>query len=221
MLIAHHAHARSASTTPNLADPPDHRCDRHAAPRPLRDAQYDTDRYFKQVPYRAAGVIRVTRRCEVFEQKLRGTALGGAVMKNVLIVDDDPLVSSTIQLAIGRHGYTAVVADGGLTGLAALENASFDLMIVDIFMPHMRGFESIRLFHQRAPHVPLIAISGYAFAHQDAPAPDFLRMALELGAMRCLRKPFTTSALMMAIEDCLMATIVLSHPVPVEQPSPH
>jgi hypothetical protein len=49
-------------------------------------------------------------------------------------------------------------------GLAALDEASFDLMIVDIFMPHMRGFESIRIFHQRAPTVPLIAISGYAFS---------------------------------------------------------
>jgi CheY-like chemotaxis protein len=34
-------------------------------------------------------------------------------------------------------------------------------MIVDIFMPHMRGLESIRIFHQRAPTVPLIAMSGY------------------------------------------------------------
>jgi hypothetical protein len=34
-------------------------------------------------------------------------------------------------------------------------------------------------------------MSGYAFANLDSPAPDFLRMALELGAARCLRKPFT------------------------------
>ena len=54
-------------------------------------------------------------------------------------------------------------------------------MIVDIFMPHMRGFESIRIFHERAPTVPLIAMSGYAFANLDSPAPDFLRMALETG----------------------------------------
>jgi CheY-like chemotaxis protein len=67
-------------------------------------------------------------------------------------------------------------------------------MIVDIFMPHMRGFESVRVFHQRAPMVPLIAISGYVFAEQRTPAPDFLRMALELGATRCLRKPFTPTS---------------------------
>jgi CheY-like chemotaxis protein len=85
----------------------------------------------------------------------------------------------------------------------ALEAAGFDLMIVDIFMPHMRGFESIRIFHERAPAIPLIAMSGYAFANLDSPAPDFLRMALELGAARCLRKPFTPMALLTVINECL------------------
>ncbi|MGY4599467.1 hypothetical protein ACVWXL_007213 [Bradyrhizobium sp. GM22.5] len=42
-------------------------------------------------------------------------------------------------------------------------------------MPHMRGFESVRIFHERAPAVPLIAMSGYAFANLNSPAPDFLR----------------------------------------------
>jgi CheY-like chemotaxis protein len=76
-------------------------------------------------------------------------------------------------------------------------------MIVDIFMPHMRGFESIKIFHERAPRIPLVAMSGYAFANLDAPAPDFLRMALELGAMRCLCKPFTPVALLTVINECL------------------
>jgi CheY-like chemotaxis protein len=76
-------------------------------------------------------------------------------------------------------------------------------MIVDIFMPHMRGFESIRIFHERAPAIPLIAMSGYAFANLNTPAPDFLRMALELGASRCLRKPFTPVALLTVINECL------------------
>jgi CheY-like chemotaxis protein len=78
-------------------------------------------------------------------------------------------------------------------------------MLVDIFMPHMRGFESIRIFHERAPAIPLIAMSGYAFATTAAPSPDFLRMALELGAMRCLRKPFTPEALLGVVNECLAA----------------
>jgi CheY-like chemotaxis protein len=79
-------------------------------------------------------------------------------------------------------------------------------MLVDIFMPHMRGFESIRIFHERAPAIPLIAMSGYAFANIDSPAPDFLRMALELGATRCLRKPFTPVALLTVISESLAET---------------
>ncbi|MDB5504873.1 MAG: LuxR family transcriptional regulator [Tardiphaga sp.] len=124
-------------------------------------------------------------------------------MNRILVVDDDPLVSLSIKLSLERQGFEAVLADGGVTGLHALEGNSFDTMIVDIFMPHMRGFESIRVFHQRAPLVPLIAISGYAFAQHNSPAPDFLRMAIELGATRCLRKPFTPAALLAVVNECL------------------
>ena len=127
-------------------------------------------------------------------------------MKRILVVDDDPLACSAIRAWLERRSFEVVVADGGETGLEALDSATFDLMIVDIFMPHMRGFESIRVFHQRAPTLPLIAISGYAFAERRTPAPDFLRMALELGATRCLRKPFAPTTLLAVIAMCLLGS---------------
>jgi CheY-like chemotaxis protein len=127
-----------------------------------------------------------------------------AVVKRILVVDDDLLVCSAIRVWLQERGFTVVVADGGDTGLSALNGSTFDVMIVDIFMPHMHGFESVRVFHQRAPSVPLIAISGYVFAEQRTPAPDFLSMALELGAARCLRKPFTPKTLLSVIDMCLL-----------------
>jgi CheY-like chemotaxis protein len=127
-------------------------------------------------------------------------------VKRILVVDDDPLVCSAIRVWLEQRGFAVVVADGGETGLDALNGSTFDLMIVDIFMPHMRGFESVRVFHERAPSVPLIAISGYVFAEQRMPAPDFLSMALQLGATRCLRKPFTPKTLLSVIEMCLQET---------------
>jgi CheY-like chemotaxis protein len=133
---------------------------------------------------------------------VKKTARRGA-MPRILVVDDDPMVCTALELCLARHNFLVTTADGRESGLHTLESASFDLMIVDIFMPHMRGFESIRVFHERAPSVPLIAMSGYAFANADAPAPDFLRMALEFGATRCLRKPFTSIALMAVINECL------------------
>jgi CheY-like chemotaxis protein len=130
-------------------------------------------------------------------------SLRGFAMPHILIVDDDAMVCMAIKAHLQRHGFEVTIADGGDNGLRALESATFDLMIVDIFMPHMRGFESIRVFHERAPNVPLIAMSGYAFAGMNLPAPDFLRMALELGASYCLRKPFKPLALQTAINECL------------------
>jgi len=129
-------------------------------------------------------------------------------MTRILVVDDDPMVCTAIEAFLQRHNFDVVVTDGGEAGLRALDRGGIDLMIVDIFMPHMRGFESIRIFHERAPAIPLVAMSGYAFANLNAPTPDFLRMVLELGASRCLRKPFTPVALLTVINECLAETRV-------------
>ena len=154
-----------------------------------RPAKYGSDAL-----YRDSGVAEVSEaQCEP----------RGASMSRILVVDDDPMVCMAIELSLERHGFEVTIAGGGESGLRALEDVVFDLMIVDIFMPHMRGFELIRIFHERAPTVPLIAMSGYAFANLDSSAPDFLRMALELGAARCLRKPFTPAALLTAVNECL------------------
>ena len=127
-------------------------------------------------------------------------------MTRILVVDDDPKVCMAIEVLLQRHNFEVVVTDGCEAGLRALDRGGIDLMIVDIFMPHMRGFESIRIFHEHAPAIPLVAMSGYAFASLNAPAPDFLRMARELGASRCLRKPFTPVALLTVIKECLAET---------------
>ena len=127
----------------------------------------------------------------------------GTVMRRILIVDDDPHICLALRAWLKRYGFRVSIADGGASGLAVLATATFDLMIVDVFMPNMRGFEPIRVFHERAPTVPLIAISGHAFSGFDASSPDILRMAVRLGATRCLRKPFRPTTLLGVIDECL------------------
>ena len=123
-------------------------------------------------------------------------------MPRVLVVDDDPLVCKTIEVCLTRKGFEVTVADGGESGMRALEAGDFDVMLIDVFMPHMRGFESVRMFHERRPDVPVVAMSGYAFANAER-APDFLRMTIELGAACCLRKPFTQDALLTVVNQCI------------------
>jgi CheY-like chemotaxis protein len=111
----------------------------------------------------------------------------GIIVPRVLVVDDDPMVCVAIEVCLTRKGFEVTVADGGEAGMRALEAGDFD---------------SVRLFHERRPEIPIVAISGYAFANTER-APDFLRMAIELGAACCLRKPFTPDALLTSVNQCL------------------
>ncbi len=122
-------------------------------------------------------------------------------MRRILVIDDDLHTRLAIRAWLKRYGFRVAIADGSVNGLAALDEAAFDLMVVDIFMPNMRGFEAIRLF-ERAPAVPLIAISGYAFSGAEDDHAC-LKMALSLGATRCLRKPFRPTTLLSVIDECL------------------
>ena len=92
-------------------------------------------------------------------------------MRRILVVDDDRHTRLAIGIWLKQCGFRVAIADGGESGLTALNDGTFDLMMVDVFMPNMRGFESIRVFHSHAPTVPLIAISGYAFSGPETDDP--------------------------------------------------
>ena len=123
-------------------------------------------------------------------------------MARILVVDDDVLVRLIVKRFLEREGHAVVLAAGGHEGAHAIEAYAFDLAIVDIFMPEMDGLETIKVFHQSAPRLPIIAISGYEFREASEPAPDFLRMAVDLGAIAFLRKPFTPAQLLDAVRAC-------------------
>jgi CheY-like chemotaxis protein len=124
---------------------------------------------------------------------------------NILIVDDDPAIQATVRIVLERAGHAVVVADDGSTGLAIFEAGSFDLLILDIFMPGMDGLETMKLIHQRQPLIPILVISGRPIATDSSTAPDFLKMATKLGAISSLQKPFGPAELLAAVSGCLAA----------------
>jgi DNA-binding response OmpR family regulator len=124
-------------------------------------------------------------------------------MRHILVVDDDPHICRAVRAWLKRYGFSVAIADGGAPARVALDNSTFDMMILDIFMPHMRGFQSIRMFHDRAPTVPLIAISGCALSDLELSSPDALRLTPMFGARRSLRKPFRPTTLLAVIDECL------------------
>jgi CheY-like chemotaxis protein len=124
-------------------------------------------------------------------------------MPHILVIDDEHLVRATLRVLLEAHGYTVVTADCGRFGIEAVSEGIFDVVLCDVFMPEMDGFETIRAIHQRDATVPVIVISGFIFRNTSAPAPDFLAMATELGAACSLRKPLRPSDVLGAIEGCV------------------
>lgn len=124
-------------------------------------------------------------------------------MATIMIVDDDRAIQATIRPLLERDGYDVVVADNGWQALQQWRSTATDLLIVDIFMPGMDGFETIRLINQERPGTPIIVISGSGTAETALSRPDFLTMATKLGAVRSLQKPFRPAALSSLVAECL------------------
>ena len=126
-------------------------------------------------------------------------------MARILVVDDDVAVQVTVRLLLERAGHTVVTAGDGRKGLALCQTGDFDLLFLDIFMPGMDGFETMRMVRQQSPQLPIIVISGRPITSEADSAPDFLIMATKLGAVSSLQKPFRPADLLAAVAGCLEA----------------
>jgi CheY-like chemotaxis protein len=122
-------------------------------------------------------------------------------MARILVVDDQTPVRNALKALLEHEGHTVIAAEGGASAMTAIEAFAFDVVIVDLIMPGMDGLDTIRIFRDSAPRVPIIAMSGYAFRGGSSDL-DFFRMALDLGAACCLQKPIKPRDLLKAIETC-------------------
>ena len=78
----------------------------------------------------------------------------------LLFVDDDPLVRETTALILTQKGFEVRTSEDGFAALVDLRTALPDLIISDLRMPNMSGFELLSIVRRRFPHIPVIAISG-------------------------------------------------------------
>ena len=88
----------------------------------------------------------------------------------ILFVDDEPSIRATTQTILQSAGYDVLTAPDGLAALECLEGPLPELVISDLRMPRMSGFELLAVIRQRFPQIPAIAISGEYVAQ----APDGL-----------------------------------------------
>jgi DNA-binding response OmpR family regulator len=124
------------------------------------------------------------------------------VASQALIIDDDQSVRFVLRGALQTHGWTVSEIDDGSLVEEQLVQRRYDLLLLDLYMPGMNGFEVLRRI--RKPHaglqtvwktpptVRIIVLSGAA-------GRSGLEFATRLGADACLAKPFDVSDLLAAV----------------------
>jgi len=124
-------------------------------------------------------------------------------MARILIIDDDKFAREAAQILLRAKGYDVAVAENGKSGIAAVRAESFDVAIVDLFMPDMDGLNVMQAIRKLNPNMPLIAASGFMFASAPPQMPGFDDMAADSGASLTLYKPYRPHEVIRAVEQAL------------------
>jgi CheY-like chemotaxis protein len=115
----------------------------------------------------------------------------------VVVIDDDAEHLAYVTTLLTRMGHGCLGFTNARNALAYLEKNRAELVITDIFMPEMDGFELLRALRTKYPDVAVVTLSGEGRMTMDF----YLECARHLGAVAALRKPFAPDALRQIVEQ--------------------
>ncbi len=114
-----------------------------------------------------------------------------AKSRTILVVDDDKDIVSIMTFVLQEEGYRVETAADGREGLEAVERGMPDLILLDMKMPIMNGWEFAREFHSRYDRkTPILVLTA---------AEDARKRAQEIGAVGWIGKPFELDALVQVV----------------------
>ncbi len=117
----------------------------------------------------------------------------------LLVVDDDPDVRDSLRRALGYAGYDVATAGNGADALASVFRSPVDLIILDVLMPMLDGFDTCRALRDRGNATPVLVLTA-----RDA--VDDRVAGLEAGADDYLVKPFALRELLARVNALLRRT---------------
>jgi DNA-binding response OmpR family regulator len=123
----------------------------------------------------------------------------------VLAVDDSASIRKLVELTLRREGYDVVTADSGLTALAALARRRPDLLLLDVMLVALDGFQLCQVIreHPRYRDLPIIILSGRE-SEADREA------GLRAGVSAYLTKPFRPEQLLATVREQLTTQPVVA-----------
>lgn len=114
----------------------------------------------------------------------------------ILLVDDDPALKELLREALQGKGYTVDTAVNGREALEKIERFPPDLILLDVIMPEMDGFETLEALRAKDTDTPVIMLTG------NGSIPDAIR-AIRLGAEDYLEKPVPIARLLLTVEHTM------------------
>lgn len=115
--------------------------------------------------------------------------------KRILFIEDEPDQIAMIRLRLEKEGYEVLAAQDGIEGLGTAIREVPDLILLDVVIPGMNGFEVCKQLKKETAtrHIPVIATTA---AGND----DIEQICLAMGASHCVRKPYESSDLLAKIQ---------------------
>lgn len=114
----------------------------------------------------------------------------------VLLVEDDSTLSYIIEDALQREGFEVSTAQNGEVGLRLFEEIYPDIVVADVMMPKMDGFEMVKFIRMKSPHTPVLFLTART-------ALDDVVHGFEIGGNDYIRKPFQIAELVVRIKALL------------------
>jgi CheY-like chemotaxis protein len=114
-------------------------------------------------------------------------------MKTILVVEDDADSRAFVEILLSHRGYAPIGACNGQEALTTAEHSNPSLILLDLMMPGMDGYQFLRAKrqHPTLSNVPVVVLSG---------VPNPAAVVGEHGVVSCLRKPIEFESLLAAIE---------------------
>lgn len=120
-------------------------------------------------------------------------------MNCIMVIEDEPVLRDNLVQMLSLEGYQAISAGDGASGIVLAQEARPDLILCDIAMTGLDGFEVIKRLHQdvRTASIPVIFLTAKV-------ERDVMQRGLALGAKAYITKPFTLEELLDAIHTRLI-----------------
>jgi len=116
----------------------------------------------------------------------------------ILIIDDEDVICKGCKQTLEKDAFEVDYAKNGLVGLAKLHDKAYDIVLIDLMMPQIKGMDVLESVKKYDPDIVKIIITGYA-------TEQVITEALEKGAYDYLAKPFSANELREIIQRALQA----------------